>query len=231
MQMKALAISLAAAVLTLAAAPAFAADNALTPAEAGSGWKLLFDGKTTAGWKGFKTDAPDAGWTVKDGVIGPDPKTSKDLVSKENFENFELDFDWKISPKGNSGVMIHVIPVGEETYESGPEYQLLDNAHGEPPPQQAASLFALYAPTMDMTKPVGEFNHSRIVVDHGKVQHWLNGMKVVEYDMNSADFKARVAASKFKRWPQFATGKTGAIALQCHGDAVLFKNIKLKVMK
>ena len=231
MQMKALAISLAAAVLTLAAAPAFAADNALTPAEAGSGWKLLFDGKSTAGWKGFKTAAPDAGWTVKDGVIGPDPKTSKDLVSKENFENFELDFDWKISPKGNSGVMIHVIPVGEETYESGPEYQLLDNAHGEPPPQQAASLFALYAPTMDMTKPVGEFNHSRIVVDHGKVQHWLNGMKVVEYDMNSADFKARVAASKFKRWPQFATGKTGAIALQCHGDAVWFKNIKIKVMK
>ena len=229
--MKALAISLAAAVLTLAAAPAFAADNALTPAEAGSGWKLLFDGKSTAGWKGFKTAAPDAGWTVKDGVIGPDPKTSKDLVSKENFENFELDFDWKISPKGNSGVMIHVIPVGEETYESGPEYQLLDNAHGEPPPQQAASLFALYAPTMDMTKPVGEFNHSRIVVDHGKVQHWLNGMKVVEYDMNSADFKARVAASKFKRWPQFATGKTGAIALQCHGDAVWFKNIKIKVMK
>ena len=229
--MKALAISLAAAVLTLAAAPAFAADNALTPAEAGSGWKLLFDGKSTAGWKGFKTAAPDAGWTVKDGVIGPDPKTSKDLVSKENFENFELDFDWKISPKGNSGVMIHVIPVGEETYESGPEYQLLYNAHGEPPPQQAASLFALYAPTMDMTKPVGEFNHSRIVVDHGKVQHWLNGMKVVEYDMNSADFKARVAASKFKRWPQFATGKTGAIALQCHGDAVWFKNIKIKVMK
>jgi hypothetical protein len=128
-------------------------------------------------------------------------------------------------------VIYHVIPVGDETYESGPEYQILDNAHGEAPPQQAGSLFALYAPSMDMTKPVGQFNHGRIIVDHGRVQHWLNGMKVVEYDMNSADFKARVAGSKFKRWPQFATGKTGAIALQNHGDAVWFKNIKIKVLK
>src|SRR5579859_924379 len=229
--MKALALGLAAAVLAMAAAPALAADNTLTPAEQAAGWKLLFDGKSTDGWKGFKTAAPDAGWTVRDGAIGPDPKTSKDLVSKADYENFELDFDWKISPKGNSGVMIHVIPVGDETYESGPEYQILDNAHGEPPLQRAALLFALYAPSMDMTKPVGQFNHGRIVVDHGRVQHWLNGMKVVEYDMNSADFKARVAASKFKRWPQFATGKTGAIALQNHGDAVWFKNIKIKVLK
>jgi hypothetical protein len=230
--MKALALGLAVASLFMAAAaPAFAADNVLTPAEKADGWKLLFDGKSTDGWKGFKTAAPDAGWTVKDGAISPDPKTSKDLVSKETFENFELDFDWKISPKGNSGVIYHVIPVGDETYQSGPEYQILDNAHGEKPPQQAGSLFALYPPSMDMTKPVGEFNHARLVVDHGKVQHWLNGMMVAEYDLNSADFKARVAGSKFKQWPQFATGKAGAIALQCHGDAVWFKNIKIKVLK
>ena len=82
-----------------------------------------------------------------------------------------------------------------------------------------------------MTKPPGQFNHGRIVVDHGKVQHWLNGVQVVAYDMGSADFKARVAASKFKRWPQFATGKSGAIALQSHGSAVWFKNIKIKVLK
>jgi Domain of Unknown Function (DUF1080) len=232
--MKALALGLAVASLFLAAVPALAADNTLSAAEKASGWKLLFDGKTTAGWKGFKTAEPDAGWTVKDGVLGPTPKLSKDIITKENFENFELTFDWKISAKGNSGVMYHVIPVGEETYESGPEYQLLDNAHGEPPPQQAASLFALYPPSKDMTKPVGEWNHGRIVVDHGKVQHWLNGVEVVDYDINSADFKARVAASKFKRWPQFATGKTGAIALQMHGepgDPVWFKNIKIKVLK
>jgi hypothetical protein len=214
----------------MAAAP----DNTLTPAEKAAGFRLLFDGKTTAGWKGFKTAAPDAGWKVKDGALTPTPKVSKDIITKENFESFELDFDWKISPKGNSGVMFHVIPVGDETYESGPEYQILDNAHGEPPLQRAASLFALYAPTKDMTKPVGEFNHARLIVDHGKVQHWLNGVKVVEYDINSSDFKARVAASKFKQWPQFASGKSGAIALQMHGepgDPVWFKNLKIKVLK
>jgi len=95
----------------------------------------------------------------------------------------------------------------------------------------AGGLYALYAPTKDVPKPVGQFNQARIVVDHGKVQHWLNGEKVCEYDINSADFKARVAASKFKQWPQFATGKTGAIALQNHGNAVWFRNLKIRILK
>ena len=231
--MKSLAFGLVLAVL---ATGAFAQDkpmapNTLTSAEKAAGWKLLFDGKSTAGWRGFKTPEPDAGWRVTDGVLSPDPKSSHDLVTKGDYENFELTFDWKISPKGNSGVMFHVIPVGEETYESGPEYQLLDNSRGEPPLERAGGLFALVAPSMDMTKPVGEFNHGKIVVDHGKVQHWLNGMMVAEYEIGSADFKARVAASKFTRWPQFATGKTGAIVLQCHGDAVAFRDIKIRVLK
>jgi hypothetical protein len=232
--MKSLVLGLALAVIAtgaFAAVGAAPADNTLTPAESAGGWKLLFDGKSTAGWKGFKTPEADAGWKVADGVIGPTPKLSKDIITKENFENFELVLDWKISPMGNSGVMYHVIPVGDETYQSGPEYQLLDNAHGEQPVERASSLYYLYAPSADMTKPVGEWNHARIVVDHGKVQHWLNGTKVVEYDLNSADFKARVAASKFKQWPQFASGKTGAIALQMHGNPVWFKNIKIKVLK
>ena len=232
--MKTLALGFCLAVLAtgaLAQPKAAEPDNTLTPGEKAAGWKLLFDGKSTVGWRDFKQPAPDAGWQVKDGALSPDPKTSKDLITKEKFENFQLQFDWKISPKGNSGVMFHVLEVGDETYESGPEYQILDNAHGEPPLQQAASLFALYAPSKDMTKPVGQFNHGRIVVDHGKVQHWLNGVKVVEYDIGSADFKARVAGSKFKQWPQFATGRTGAIALQNHGDAVWFKNLKIRVLK
>ena len=219
------------AIIATGAFAQAAPDNTLTAAEKAAGFTLLFDGKTTAGWKGFKTPAPDPGWKVKDGALTPDPKKSADLVTKGTYENFEFDFDWKISPKGNSGVIYHVIPVGDETYESGPEYQILDNAHGEKPPEQAAALYALYPPSMDMTKPVGQFNHSRLIVDHGKVQHWLNGMMVTEYDLNSADFKARVAASKFKQWPQFATGKSGAIALQCHGNDVAYKNLKIKVLK
>ena len=223
-----LALALA---LTAGAASAAAPDNTLTRAEKKSGWVLLFDGKDTKGWRGFKADAPDAGWTVKGGVIGPDPKTSKDIISKAEYENFELTFDWRISPQGNSGVMFHVVELGDETYESGPEYQILDNAHPTPPNQKSASLFALYAPSKDMTKAPGEFNHGRIVVDHGQVQHWLNGEKVVEYDMGSAEFKAKVAASKFKAWPQFAVSPTGHIALQCHGDAVGFQNIKIRLIK
>ena len=230
--MKSLALGLCVAALATGAFSQAkpAADNTLTPAEKAAGWKLLFDGKDTAGWRGFKTPGPDAGWKVRDGVLSPDPKTSKDLVTKQNFESFDLTFDWKISPKGNSGVIYHVIPVGDETYESGPEYQLLDNARGEPPLERAGSLFALVAPSVDVPKPVGEINHSRLLVAHGKEQHWLTGAKVAEYEIGSADFKARVAKSKFTRWPQFATGKTGAIALQNHGDDVAFKNIKIRVL-
>lgn len=227
--MRALVIGLALAAM--AAGAAQAAENTLTPAEQKAGWKLLFDGKDTAGWHGFKMPGSNAGWTVTDGVLSPDPKTSKDLITDGQYANFELAFDWKISPKGNSGVMYHVLDQGDETYWSGPEYQILDNAHGEPPLQQAGSLFALYAPLKDATRPVGQFNHGRIVVHNGKVQHWLNGVKIVEYDLNSPDFKKRVAASKFKAWPIFATGKTGHIALQNHGDWVGFRNIKIRVLK
>jgi hypothetical protein len=230
--MKPFAVGLAFA-LACAATSALAAtpDNTLTRAEKKAGWVLLFDGKDTKGWRGFKADAPDAGWTVKDGVIGPDPKTSKDIISQGEYANFELTFDWRISPQGNSGVMYHVVEQGDETYQSGPEYQILDNAHPTPAVEKAASLFALYAPSKDMTKAPGDFNHGRIVVDHGRVEHWLNGVKVVEYDLNSAEFKAKVAASKFRQWPQFAASPTGHIALQCHGDAVGFRNIKIRVIR
>ena len=217
---------LAMALIALGTA-AQAAENRLTAAEKKAGWKLLFDGKSLAGWRGFTTPAPDPGWTAKDGVLSPDPKTSKDIMTKGEFANFELSFEWRISPKGNSGLMYHVLEKGEETYWSGPEYQLLDNARGEPPLQRAGALYDIYAPIADVPKPVGEFNQSRLVVNHGKVKHWLNGVLVAEYDLNSEDFKARVAKSKFAKWGLFATGETGHIALQNHGDVVGFRNLKI----
>ncbi len=216
---------------TALAGQASAADNALTAAEKAAGWKLLFDGKSTAGWRGFKAPAPDAGWTAKGGMLSPDPKVSKDIMTKETFGDFELVFDWKISPKGNSGVMFHVTEDGDQTYQSGPEYQVLDNSRGEPPLERAGGLFGLYAPSMDMTRPVGEFNHSRLVIKGGKAEHWLNGMKVAAYDLNSAEFKAKVASTKFKAWPQFGVSPTGHIALQNHGDAVAYRNIKIRPLK
>ncbi|WP_293904144.1 DUF1080 domain-containing protein [Phenylobacterium sp.] len=226
--MKIVAVAIAMATL---AGGAMAAPNVLTPQEKAAGWTLLFDGKTTAGWRGFKTPVPDPGWTVKVGALTPDPEHSKDLVTKADYEDFELIFEWKISKLGNSGVMFHVIPVGDETYESGPEYQILDNARGEPPLERAGGLFALVAPAMDMTKPVGEWNSSRLIVDHNHVQHWLNGMKVAEYEIGSPTFNALVGSSKFRRWPQFATGRAGSIALQNHGDDVAFRNLKIRVLK
>lgn len=221
---------MAACATLIATGAAAQAPNTLTRAEKAAGWKLLFDGKTTAGWRGFQTLQPDAGWTAK-GELSPDPKTSKDIMTKDSFDNFDLRFEWRISPKGNSGVMFHVAETGTQTYESGPEYQVLDNSRGEPPLEQAGGLFALYAPENAVTRPVGEYNQGRLVVDHGKVEHWLNGVKVVAYDMNSADFKARVAASKFKAWPAFAASPTGHIALQNHGDAVAFRALKIRVLK
>jgi hypothetical protein len=229
--MKAVVAGLTAAFVFAGGAAMAAAPNTLTPAEMAAGWKLLFDGKDLNGWRGFKAGKPDAGWKVKDGALSPDPKTSKDIISEAQYGDFELSFQWKISPKGNSGVMFHVIEEGDETYQSGPEYQILDNAHGEPPPQQAASLFALYAPTTDATRPPGDWNQGRIRVSHGHVEHWLNGVKVTEYDLGSPDFKSRVDHSKFRQWKQFASSNTGHIALQNHGDAVWFRDIKIRVLK
>jgi hypothetical protein len=223
--MKPLLLGLALALLT---GPALSQPNTLTAAEKAAGWRLLFDGKSMSGWRGFETPAPDPGWHVEGGALMPDPKTSKDIMTIETFGDFELAFAWKIAPKGNSGVMYRVVEQGQETYQSGPEYQILDNSRGEPPLERAGSLFGLYAPTQDATRPVGAFNDARIVVRHGHVEHWLNGVKVVAYDLGSDDFKARVAASKFRAWPQFAASPTGHIALQNHGDAVAFRDIRIR---
>ena len=222
----------AALVLLVGATSAHARDaahNALTSKEKSGGWKLLFDGRTTAGWRTFKKPGVDAGWEVRDGaLVCIDPKNTGDLVTDATYGDFDLSFAWRIAPKGNSGVYFHVLEQGEHGYESGPEYQLLDNAHGEPPAQQAGSLFGLYAPSKDMTRPVGEFNVSRIVVRRGHVEHWLNGAKVVEYQLNSPEFKAHVAGTKFAAWPLFATAATGHLALQAHGAVVAFRDIKIR---
>jgi hypothetical protein len=211
------------------AGPAMAQPNTLTAAEKAAGWRLLFDGKSMDAWRGYQKPASD--WKVVDGTLAPDPKTSGDLITKDQFGSFELSFEWKISPKGNSGVMYHVIEGPERSYYSGPEYQVLDNSRGEPPLQRAGALYDLYAPKVDVPKPVGEFNQSRLIVKGNHVEHWLNGQKVTEYELGSAEFKAKVAGSKFKAWPPFAASPTGHIALQNHGDDVWYRNLKIRPLK
>jgi len=220
------------ALLTVPAIAAEPAHNTLTATEKAQGWTLLFDGKTLNGWREFKKATVGAGWQVVDGALTlTQPDKADDIITIGQYAEFDLQFDWKISKNGNSGVYYHVIEQGETGYQSGPEYQLLDNAHGEPPLQRAGGLFGLYAPSIDATLPVGEFNHSRLVVDHGHVEHWLNGVKVAEYQLNSPEFKSRVAATKFAHWPLFATADTGYISLQDHHSVVAFRDIKIRPLE
>ena len=224
---KLIALLLAAGLFSAAQA----AENTLTAKEQADGWVLLFDGKTTHGWRSYKKTEVGSQWQVIDGVLTLTAGGGGDLVTDKNYANFELSFDWIISKLGNSGVMYHVSEDGgDHPYLTGPEYQLLDNAHGEPPLETAGGLFGLVAPSKDVTKPVGEFNHSVLKVDHNRVEHWLNGVKVAEYTIGSEDFEKRIKGTKFAGWPSFAKHETGLIVLQDHGDGVSFRNIKIHVL-
>ena len=211
--------------------------NTLTPADEQAGWKLLFDGKAIDKWRAYKTISVPDNWTIEDNAITlTNTRRAIDLISVDEFGDFDFRFDWKLwpaPPAGNSGVMYYVNELSSETYHTGPEYQVLDNANhadGKNPLTTSASCYAIYAPARDVTKPVGEWNSGRIVINKGKVEHWLNGEKVLEYDLNSADFKAKVAASKFKEWPGYAMARRGHLALQQHLAKVAFRNLKIKTL-
>jgi hypothetical protein len=211
------------------------APNTLTAAERKDGWKLLFDGSTTSGWRGFKKEAVPPGWKVVDGALTRVDKAG-DLITTDKYADFDLTFEWRIAKNGNSGVFYHVAeaPDLDTVYRTGPEYQLIDN-EGHPdakngPDRWAGANYALNAPTTSDTKPIGEWNQSRIVVNGPHVEHWLNGTRVVEYELWSPDWKARVAKSKFNTMPRYGMEKTGYIALQDHGNEVAFRNMKIKVL-
>lgn len=198
-------------------------------AEKSSEWQPLFDGKSMAGWKGYKTETIGKEWQVHNGEMMLTGKGGGNILTVDQYKNFELTLDWKISKGGNSGVFYHIEEGVESVpYWTGPEMQILDNSRGEPPLERAGSLFALYPVEDSHTKPVGEFNQARLKVQDGKVEHWLNGHMVASYDLNSDDFKARIANSKFSSHPRFAKVGTGHIGIQDHGDPVSFKNIMIR---
>jgi hypothetical protein len=219
-------------------APVSSTAPQLTDAQKAEGWKLLFDGQTTTGWKFFKDKANDS-WEVVDGTLhckafvdGKDNQRS-DIMTVEEFENFELAFDWKISPQGNSGVMFRVTEEFDQPYFTGPEYQVLDNEGypGEPTPDQfTGGNYAMHAPENAKPNPVGEWNSSRLVVNGNHVEHWLNGTKTVEYELNSADWKKRKAASKWKDAKNYGAAKKGHIDIQDHNHEAWFKNIMIKTL-
>ena len=211
----------------VAVAASSVAANSLTEAEKSQGWRLLFDGKAPAThWRGYKKDELPAAWVVQDGALFLESKGG-DIVTREQFENFELSVDWKISAGGNSGIMFRVQEIGKAPWHTGPEIQVLDNV-GHHDANKAAWMYGLYTTTVDATKPVGEWNRLRFVTNQGKCQHWLNDVLYVEYEIGSADWNEKVSKSKFGAFPDFAKFSKGHICLQDHGNQVWFKNIKIR---
>jgi hypothetical protein len=228
------ATSAAIATTASAAQPGAAADNTLTAAEKAAGWKLLFDGKTLTGWHAYQKKGVTTGWTVANGEINWTAEGG-DLVTNDQYADFELSVDWKIAPKGNSGIFYRGLETEERIYYTAPEYQVLDN-DGHPdakngPDRFAGANYDLIAPSKNVCHPADQWNSTRILVRGAHVEHWLNGEKVVEYELWTPEWKSLVANNKFKAWPSYGMAKTGHIALQDHGNPVAFKNIKLHLLK
>jgi hypothetical protein len=208
--------------------------NTLTSAERSAGWRLLFDGTTTTGWRGYKMTSMPKEWMAMDGTLMKD-KPTEDIVTTDQFGDFELSFEWMLSKGGNAGVFYRASEEYNKVYWSATEYQLLDDA-GHPDGRNAltsaGSNYGLYAPTAKAAKPAGEWNSSRIVAKGAHVEHWLNGQKVVEYDYFSPDWEAKVKEAKFKDWPHYGRATRGFIAIQGdHGGMLSLRNVKIRELK
>jgi hypothetical protein len=201
-------------------------------ATAPSGWRPLFDGRTTAGWRGFRMDTVPGGWQVVDGALTRVGEGG-DIITTDQFANFELELEWSVVPGGNSGIMFRVTEDSDATYKSGPEMQVLDDAahrDGQSRLTAAGANYGLDAAPVGVVKPAGEWNAVRLVVNGPHVEHWLNGVKVVEYELWSPAWEAKVAATKFAQWPGYGRARAGHIALQDHGDRVAYRNIRIRVL-
>ncbi len=206
--------------------------NTITELEQADGWELLFDGELLDKWRGYKMDDVPEGWVIQDKCItriGQDGWV--DLITREVFDDFELSLEWKISEGGNSGIFFNVTEDHGHAWDSGAEMQILDNTQhgdGHDARTSAGANYALHAPIEDVTRPVGEFNHVRILVQGNHVEHHLNGQKLLGYELGSDEWEALVADSKFSTMPGYGRSPRGHIALQDHGDLVSFRNIKIR---
>ncbi len=217
--------------------------NSLSAAERKAGWRLLFDGKTTTGWRGFnRPGMPDGGWVVRDGTLGRvrgpgDKNAPGDIITIDEFENFELSVDYRITSGGNSGIkyLVDERMVKQGHSGLGFEYQVLDDQNaddaskGKDGNHAAGALYDLIAPATDKRiNPAGQWNSIRLIVSGPHIEHWLNGRKVVEYNRPSPELKALIAGSKYKDIPGFGQAARGHLLLQDHPGEVAFRNIKLR---
>lgn len=228
------------AILGLMEAAACAADNTLSADEMNAGWRLLFDGHSTAGWRGYKSNAVPDSWKVENGSLlsrREKGKSAGDLITIDKFDDFELLVDWKMTPGGNSGVIYRATEEYDQVWQSGPEYQILDNAghlDGLNPLASAGACYAVFAPAKDVTLPLGQWNRTRILASGTHVEHWLNDEKLLEYEIGSARWQAHVKTSKFfpTAYGQGTWGKAsrGHIGLQDYGGAIECRNIRIRAL-
>jgi hypothetical protein len=205
----------------------------LTAEQRAAGWRSLFDGTSMAAWRGYKEQAAPAGWSIVDGVLTKNTSVG-DLITKDQFGNFELALDWKLSPGGNAGIFYRGTEEYDHIYWSAPEYQLLDDA-GHPDGQSrltsAGADYALYPSPAGIVKPANEWNSTLIVVNGNRVQHWMNGQKLLEYELGSADWQAKVKASKFAAYPKYGMAPKGYIGIQGdHDGALSIRNVRIRVL-
>lgn len=215
-------------ITTLVVAMAMQTANTLSADEVKAGWKLLFDGKSMAGWHNFKSDKVGPGWVVKDGAFtSSDPEHAGDIVTDEKFGWFDLELDFNVAKGQNSGVMYHVGDSGDATWHSGPEIQIFDHQDYQNP-QKTGWLYELYSSKVDSTKPSGQWNHMRVLVSPTKCETDINGVKYYEYVLGSPEFNERLKKSKFSVYPQFAKVPEGSIGIQGDHGVVSFKNVKIR---
>lgn len=205
--------------------------NRLTPEEEAAGWKLLFDG-TLEGWRGYRQEGVPGGWQALDGTLAFMPgRGGGNLITVDQYADFELALEWKIEEGGNSGIFFRATEDEVAPYWTGPEIQVLDNARhpdGRNPETSAGSNYALHAPTEDVTRPIGEWNEVRINVRGSQVEHWMNGVRIVAYELWTDEWRAMVDRTKFGEWPGYGMAPAGHIGLQDHGDPVWYRNIRIR---
>ncbi len=212
--------------------------NTLTDQEIAEGWELLFDGETMKGWRDYNGSTLTEPWHVVDGCIqakGDGSDGTGYIVTDREFENFELYWEWKLSKGGNSGMLYHVVerPQFSVPYVTGPEYQLIDEPNFEEPLEEWQKLgvdYAMYLPDKSKMKvnPYGEWNNSKIVFDNGHVEHWLNGVKILEFEAWTDDWHNRKNSGKWENAPEYGLATQGVLCLQDHGYPASFRNIKIK---
>lgn len=206
--------------------------NMLTASERAAGWRLLFDGRTTDGWRGYRQPSMPAGWQVVDGALTRTAEAG-DIITTQKFRNFELSLEWKVAPGGNSGIFYRASEDDDAIYWNAPEMQVLDDARhpdGKSRLTAAGSDYGLYEAPAGVVKPAGEWNEARIIVNGRHVEHWLNGVRMLQYELWSPDWEMRVRGSKFAPHPHYGRNPEGYIGLQDHGDWVAYRNIRIRVL-